>query len=113
LGTVLGNVFASRLTDSFVSFGVPPEQAAGLAATAASSGGQGSSAEMAGVPADLRAKIGAAIANDYAVATQAVLIGMAIVLVVSLLVSLLHPGGRVTEERVEPEKSTVPAPGPN
>ena len=113
LGTVLGNVFASRLTDSFVSFGVPPEQAAGLASSAASSGGQGSSAAMAGVPAELQAKIGEAVANDFAAATQAVLIGMAIVLVFSLIVSLLHPGGRVTEEKVEVENQPQPAPEPS
>ena len=113
LGTVLGNVFASRLTDSFVSFGVPPEQAVGLASSAASSGGQGSSPPMAGLPAELQAKIGEAVANDFAVATQAVLIGMAIVLVFSLIVSFLHPGGRVTEEKVEVENQPQPAPKPS
>jgi EmrB/QacA subfamily drug resistance transporter len=110
LGTVLGNVFASRLTDSLTGFGIPPEQAAGLAASAASNGGQGSSAAMAGIPADVQAKIGAAVASDFAVATQAVLIGMAIVLVASLIVSLLHPGGRVTQEKVEVDNTPVPSP---
>jgi hypothetical protein len=40
-----------------------------------------------------------------------VLIGMAIALAVSLVVSLLHPGGRVTEEKVEVD-GTAPAPDP-
>ena len=55
---------------------------------------------MAGIPAELQERIGAAVAADFAVATQAVLIGMAIVLVVSLIVSLAHPGGRVMQEKV-------------
>ena len=71
------------------------------------------SAAMAGVPAELQAKIGEAVANDFAVATQAVLIGMAIVLVFSLIVSFLHPGGRVTEEKVEVENQPQPAPKPS
>ena len=109
---MLGNVFANRLTDSFVGFGIPPEQAATLAASASSGGGQGSSAALAGVPAELQEKIGAAVAADFAVATQAVLIGMAIVLAVSLIASLAHPGGRVTQEKVELAGEPVPSPEP-
>src|SRR6476659_10890537 len=43
LGTVLGNVFANRLTDTFVAFGVPADQAATLAASVSSRGGEGGS----------------------------------------------------------------------
>ena len=100
LGTVLGNVFTARLTTSFESFGIPPEQAAGSAAAAAAGGG-GSEASMAGVPAAMTERINAAVAADFAVATRAVLIGMAIALGISLLIALLHPGGRVLVERIE------------
>jgi EmrB/QacA subfamily drug resistance transporter len=103
LGTVLGNVFADRLTTSFEGFGLPAEKASELASAAAdgSGGASAGSAELAGLPAQVQQQIEAAVANDFAVATQAVLIGMAITLVLSLLVSLAHPGGRVTEERTE------------
>ncbi|GJF06010.1 MFS transporter [Pseudonocardia sp. D17] len=94
LGTVLGNVFVSRLETSLGAFGVPPATAARLA----SSGTGGGGGDLAGVPAALRQQIEAAVAADFAVATRAVLIGMAIALAVSLVAALLHPGGQVTEE---------------
>ena len=103
LGTVLGNVFTSQLTATFTGFGVPPTQAAELAAEAAS-GGQGSTPELSGIPAAVQQQIQQAVAGDFAVATRAVLIGMAITLVISLLVSLAHPGGRVLEEKVEADQ---------
>ena len=108
LGTVLGNVFTSRLTSTFVGLGVPADQAAGLAATAASSstGGSGSGTP-AGMPAAVAAKVQAAVAQDFAVATRAVLIGMAIVLAVSLVASLFHPGGVVTHEKPAQEPASV------
>lgn len=80
LGTVLGNVFASRLTTTFVGAGVPADQAASLAEKAAASGG-GSSGAPSGVPAEIAKKIGEGIPQDFAVARQWVLIGMAIALV--------------------------------
>ncbi len=112
LGTVLGNVFANRLTASFESFGLPPDRAAELAASAAAGGGTGgaSAAELAGVPAGAAQQIGVAVGNDFAVATQAVLIGMAIVLGVSFFIALAHPGGRVLHEKVEPDGASVPNP---
>ncbi len=115
LGTVLGNVFANRLTDSFAGFGIPAEQASALASAAASGSGGTSegSSQLSTLPAQVQEQIGAAVANDFAVATQAVLIGMAIVLAVSLVVSLLHPGGRVTEEKVEVDGATAPPPAPD
>ena len=41
LGTLLGNVFADRLTSSFESFGLAPDRAAELAGSAAAGGGSG------------------------------------------------------------------------
>ena len=112
LGTVLGNVFASRLTTSFEALGMPPDKAVAAAQAAATSSGGTSagSSELSQFPAQVQQQIGEAVANDFAVATQAVLIGMAIVLVVSFLVSLAHPGGRVTQERVEVPPATAPEP---
>jgi hypothetical protein len=56
--------------------------------------------------------MGDAVANDFAAATQAVLIGMAVVLGLSFLVALAHPGGRVLHERVEVDGNPVPSPDP-
>ncbi|ODU05161.1 MAG: MFS transporter [Pseudonocardia sp. SCN 72-86] len=94
LGTVLGNVFASRMETSLAAFGVPPSAAASIA----SSGGGGDSSALANVPEQVRTQIEAAVAADFALATRAVLIGMAIALVISLVAALLHPGGRVTDD---------------
>ena len=105
LGTVLGNVFSSQLTDSLVGFGLPPQQATAAAAAAASGSGNGAAA-AAGLPQQVQEKIGAAVAHDFAVGTQWVLIGMAVALGVSFLVALAHPGGRVTE----PVTDDAPAP---
>jgi hypothetical protein len=44
-------------------------------------------------PAALQAKISAAVQHDFAVATQAVLYGMAIALAVAFVVSLAYPRG--------------------
>ena len=101
LGTVLGNVLRDRLTTTFEGFGVPADQAATLAATAAAGNGGVDSSAPAGMPADVAQQIGAAVGADFAIATRAVLIGMAIALFISLIVSLMHPGGRVLVERVE------------
>ena len=112
LGTVLGNVFANRLTSSFEGFGMNPDEAAAAAQSAASSSGGASagSSELSGFPAQVQQQIGEAVAHDFAVATQAVLIGMAVALMVSFLVALAHPGGRVTQEKVEGAPATAPEP---
>ncbi len=113
LGTVLGKVFTNRLTSTFEGFGVPADQAAGLAAATAASNGGGDSSATSGVPAQIADQVAAAVGNDFAVATQAVLVGMAIALGISLLVSLLHPGGRVLVERIEDESGGDAADDPN
>ena len=108
LGTVLGNVFTSRLTDTFVAAGVPADAAASAAAAAASSSTDGSgSGAPSGVPAELAAKIQAAIPQDFAVATRAVLIGMAVVLAVCLFASFFHPGGVVSHEKPAEDVAAV------
>ncbi len=100
LGTVLGNVFTKRLTTTFIGAGVPPDQAAAAAAAAASSSTDGSAPSGTnGAPAAIMAKIQQAIPNDFAIATRAVLIGMAITLGICLVASLFHPGGVVTHEK--------------
>ncbi|MET3803494.1 EmrB/QacA subfamily drug resistance transporter [Nakamurella sp. UYEF19] len=105
LGTLLGNVFTTRLTTTFVGAGVPADQAGAAAAAAASSstGGSGSGAPS-GFPAAAVQQIRAAIPQDFAVATRAVLIGMSIALAISLVAAFFHPGGVVTHEKpaVEP-----------
>ncbi len=106
LGTLLGNVFTSRLTTTFIGAGVPPDQAGAIAAATANSatGGSGAGAP-AGIPAAVVAKVRAAVPLDFAVATRAVLIGMAVVLAISLVVSFFHPGGVVTHEKPADDSS--------
>ena len=98
LGTGLGNVFASRLTDSLVGFGVPADQAAQIAGTASdSTSGRGAAGSGGDIPAQVQAQIQSAVANDFATATQWVLYGMAIALAACFLLALLHPGDRVID----------------
>jgi EmrB/QacA subfamily drug resistance transporter len=84
LGTVLSTVFSHRLVTSLTGLGVPAGQAKSIASSASEQSGGGS------VPPGVQA----AVAHDFAVATQWVLYGMAIALAASFLVALLHPGGR-------------------
>ncbi len=107
LGTVLGNVFTSRLTATFVGAGVPADQAAAAAAAAANSTSGAGGGAPAGVPAALVKQIEAAFPGDYAMATRAVLIGMAIVLAICLVASLFHPGGVVTHEKPAEEPAAA------
>ena len=107
LGTLLGNVFTSRLTDSALAAGVPRPDAAATAAGIASSSSGGAPASSGGVASGVAAKIGAAIPQDFAVATRAVLIGMAVALSVCLVASMLHPGGVVTHEKPGEQPLTV------
>ncbi len=104
LGTLLSNVFASRLTDSLVASGLPSDQAGEIARQAAASG-SGSSGSGGAMPAALAQSV----AHDFAVANQAVFYGMAIALAVSLGLAFLHPGGRVTDPTETSEAEAVPA----
>ncbi len=98
LGTLLGNVFTNRFTDSLVAAGVPADRAAGIAAQAAdSTGGSGGSDLAAGAPPAMVAQITEAVPADFAAATQAVLYGMAAALAISFVIALLHPGDRVVD----------------
>jgi EmrB/QacA subfamily drug resistance transporter len=98
LGTLLGNVFANRFTDSLVAAGVPAEQAGQIAAGAANStGGTGGGQVPSGAPAALVQQIEAAVPADFAAATQTVLYGMAVALAIAFLIALLHPGDRVVD----------------
>ena len=107
LGTVLGNVFTQRLTTTFTAAGLSPAEAAAAAAQTASSSTSGAPPSSGGMPAAMAQQIGAAIPQDFAVATRAVLIGMAIALVVCLVASLAHPGGVVTAEKPEQQPLTA------
>jgi len=105
LGTMLGNVFANRFTDSLVAAGVPADQAARIAAGAANStGGTGGGQVPSGAPAQLVQQIQAAVPADFAAATQVVLYGMAVALGMAFLISLLHPGDRVVDAAGTTEK---------
>lgn len=98
LGTVLGHVFSRRLTDSLTGFGVPPEQAAQIAAGAAdSTSGRAAAGTASDIPAQVQAQIQSAVSADFALATQWVLYGMAVALGICFLLALLHPGDRVVD----------------
>ena len=91
LGTVLTTVFTNRLTTSFTHLGVPHSVAVSIA-HGSTQAGSGPSA-LSSAPTSLRPQISAAIAHDFAVATQAVLYGMAIVHAVAFIIARRHPGG--------------------
>ncbi len=91
LGTVLTTVFTNHLTTSFAKLGVPKNVAVSIA-HGSTQAGSGPSA-LSSAPAALRPQISAAIAHDFAVATQAVLYGMAIVHVIAFIIARRHPGG--------------------
>ena len=91
LGTVLTTVFTNHLTTSLAHLGVPHSVAMSIA-HGSTQAGNGPNA-LSSAPASLRPQISAAIAHDFAIATQAVLYGMAIVHAVAFIVARRHPGG--------------------
>jgi hypothetical protein len=99
LGTALTTVLTHRLTTSFTGLGLP---ASAAEAAANGSVGQSSGGVPASVPARLREAIQSAVATDFAVATRAVLIGMATALGAAFLVSLAHPGRRAPAAPTSP-----------
>ena len=105
LGTVLGNVFASTLTDTLVASGMSAGQAAEIAAKAAGEGDP-----TGGSGGTMPPEVAAAVAHDFAVANQAVFYGMAAAVLLSLLIALAHPGGRVTQASPEPAAPEDAAP---
>jgi EmrB/QacA subfamily drug resistance transporter len=103
LGTLLLNVNANKITNSLGGLGVPADQAREIARSMAQSGGgprQGG--QLASLPPEVREQVMSAIRLDFAEATQFVFYGMAIALLVAFGCALAHPGGRVTQEKVEP-----------
>jgi EmrB/QacA subfamily drug resistance transporter len=94
LGTVLTTVLTSNLTTSLTKLGVPARIARSVAKGSAQ-GGPTSSGGAA--PARLQAQINGAVAHDFALATRAVLIGMAIALGIAFLCARFHPGSSVVD----------------
>jgi hypothetical protein len=103
LGTVLTTVLTSRLTDSLTSFGVPAKLARSIAKGSAEAGSTGSSA---GAPAQLREQVNAAVAHDFAVATQAVLYGMAVALAIAFVAARFHPGSAASSQSAANESAS-------
>jgi EmrB/QacA subfamily drug resistance transporter len=105
LGTVLSTVLANRLESSFAALGLPKSAAT---AAANSSTEQGGGALPASLPERVKEAIDTAVAQDFAIATRAVLIGMAIALAASFVVALAHPGGRpgAGPDTIEPEPTS-------
>jgi EmrB/QacA subfamily drug resistance transporter len=97
LGTILTTVFTNRLASSFAGLGLPRATAVSIAHGAADpSGGGQATAAMRAAPAALRTHISDAVSHGFAVATQAVLYGMAVALAIAFVVSLAHPGRAAT-----------------
>jgi hypothetical protein len=103
LGTVLTTVFTNRLTTSFAQLGVPPNVAASVA-HGSTQAGSGPNA-LSSAPASLRPQISAAVAHDFAVATQAVLYGMAIAHAIAFVIARRHPGGVPQEAYPAPSEA--------
>ena len=110
LGTTLLSVSTSKIVSSLTGLGVPQAQAREVASQLSSGTPSGSGGAPSGVPPELADRVFAAIRVDYAEATQVVFYGMAGALVVSLLFSLFHPGGKVTDHQPsEADAPSVPA----
>ncbi len=101
LGTVLTTVLTNRLTASLVHLGVPRATATSVAHNAAR-GDQSSAGSFGSAPKAIEGQIHAAVAHDFATATQAVLYGMAIALGLAFVASLAHPRGLAPEPVAEP-----------
>jgi EmrB/QacA subfamily drug resistance transporter len=101
LGTILSTVLANRLSSSFKTLHIPGRVAGQIAheITTGKAGGAGSA------PAGVRGQIQDALRNDFAHATQAVLIGMAVALGISFLVALRHPGRKAPQDRPDAESA--------
>ena len=89
LGTILSSVLTDRLTTSFRHLGLPASVARKVAhGSSEGSGAAGSNSST------LNRQISAAVAHDFAVATQYVAWGMAVACGIAFLFALRHPGGR-------------------
>ena len=84
---------------------MPETQATNLGKTIAEGTSQGAPQFPAGIPQSVQEQIASAIKLDFAQANQVVFYGMSAALVVAFVVALLHPGGRVTEEKRDPTES--------
>jgi hypothetical protein len=110
LGTVLASVYTSRLTDSLLGLGVPADKAGGVASQLAQLGKGGEARpDLSAVPPANRGQVFAAIPHDFALATRTVFLGMAVALVVSFVIALLHPGGKVVREATATQAVAVEA----
>ncbi len=89
LGTLLTMTFANHLTSTLQGVGVPPSAAASAAQQAASGGSR--SAGLGHAPAAIAQQVNEAIAGDFASATRAVLIGMAVALGICFVAALGYP----------------------
>lgn len=87
LGTVLTTVLTGRLTGSLTDLGVPHGQAVSVAHDAA----RGGVASAGTLPPAIADHLHAAVAHDFATATQAVLYGMAIALALCFVGAVNYP----------------------
>jgi EmrB/QacA subfamily drug resistance transporter len=99
LGAILLNVNLSKITNSLVGFGVPRGQADSIAHTMSQQGRNSGASSLASAPQALQLQIFHAVQLDFAQATRVVFNGMAIALLLSLVIALFHPGGKVTREK--------------
>ncbi len=98
LGTLMLTTVSSKLTTSLVGFGVPADQADSIVASISShtsSGGGTADPATSRIPEAMRDQVLSAMKMDFALAIRAVLIGMVVMMVVSAVVALIHPGGKV------------------
>lgn len=111
-GTLLINANAAKITATLTGFGVPESQATNLGQQLSEGTSSGASFP-AGIPQAVQEQIASAIKLDFAQANQVVYYGMSAALVIAFIVSLFHPGGRVTEEVIEVGGSGPDAPTAN
>lgn len=103
LGTLLTHTTANRITETLQDEGLPPAEARSVADDVAAS----IAGNTGGAPpgsSDVVERVWPAIQLDYAEATRAVFLAMAVAMAAGFVTSLLHPGTRVVErDHEQPE----------
>lgn len=106
LGTIMLTQSQNRFVSTLTGFGLSNEQADTVAKGFSHASSGGAAGASSNIPTSVRDKILTAIQLDFSQAMKVVFLVMAGMLVVSFLVSLIHPGGKVVTADAEEEDAT-------
>jgi EmrB/QacA subfamily drug resistance transporter len=105
LGTVLLSQITTRISDGLVAAGIPANQAAAIAKTAANQ--RSAPPPTATSTGDTSPSSGLLINFHLEKAYTVVFLGMAAALAISFVIALFHPGGKVVREATGEQGATV------